>query len=474
MKPVARIIKNTGVEVVSNVFNMLLSAVFTFFIARAFGPGLYGTFSIVTTFPLFFTSFMLFGLDCILIRDIARDKNVAGKILCNAILFQILLAAITFLFISVTIAILGYDSNMKGLINLFFFFCIITSITTVNSTSFKAFERMEFNSILNTGEKVLVLVLGIAAIMNSYRVRGIIIIFIIAGLIKLAVSILITFRKFTKWDMTVDTNIWKYFLKEGYPVAVSSFFTSFRWNIVILVISRTLTESDAGFYNAAFKLTYPILLITFAYSTAILPMMSVFHDSSREKLVRIYKVSCKLAMAITIPVSIFITFYSDDIVRIILGDKYTSSIDVLRIVIWILPFSFLVYPLGNVLVSVNHQKDTMVINGVNAALLFVCEIVLTEKYGLLGACAGIVAAEALLAVMYFYCVTLRFRYISIAEFLLKPTVSGLGMAAVIIMSSGAGKVISGIAGLIVYVAIAYFSKVFSSNEVEKVREALSI
>lgn len=473
MNQVSRIIKNTGVEVTSNIVNMILSALFTFIVARMFGPELYGTFSLVTTFPLIFASLTIFGLDCIIIRDIAREKGKSGAVLFNAILFQCILIVITSFITIISMYFLGYDIKIMFLIMLFFIFCSVNSVTTVNSSVFKAFEKMEYNALLNTGERFLVLITGITIIMKYGSVAPVLGVFLAVSIFKLVISLRISFTRFVRLEMRYEKSIFRYFFKEGYPVAVSSFFTAFRWNIVIVIISKMLTESDIGYYNAAFKITYPILLIIFAYSTAILPVISVYYGKDNDNLDRLYRVSCKLATVFSIPIAIIFTFFSSKIIMLLFGTQYLVSAEVLKIIIWILPSSFLLYPLGNLLVAMNHQKLAMRANGVNSVILLIAEVYLTAKYGLYGACAGIVAAEFLLVLVYFYNVTIKYKYIKISEFLLKPVAAGIVMFLILYLSREITIFISAPVGIAVYAGILYFTGIFNRDEIEKVRSSFA-
>ncbi|RMF95620.1 MAG: flippase [Candidatus Schekmanbacteria bacterium] len=471
MNQITRIIKNTGVEVISNMLNMGLSAVFTFIVARMLGPQRYGVYSLVTTFPLIFAALIIFGLDCVLIRDIARDKKESGKMLFNAILFQSLMTIVTSLVIIVSMFFLGYEPNTMFLIIYFFLFCTINSITTVNSSVFKAFEKMEYNALLNSGERFLVLLLGITVIMKFGSVFSILSVFVIIAIFKLVISLRLSFSRFVNLEIAFDRKIFNYFFKEGYPIAVSSFFTAFRWNIVIVIISKMLTETDTGYYNAALKLAYPILVVIFAYSAAILPVMSKYYKDDDYNLERLYKASLKLAMTFSIPLAIMISFFSSKIVNILFGNQYLVSATVLKIVVWILPFSFLLYPLGNLLIAMNRQKIAMKANGYNSIILVILAIILTHRFGLYGASASIVLAEFLLVITYFYNITKIYKYVEISEFLLKPFFAGFLMFLAVYLAGEKNLFFSMPVSLMLYFFVLYFSGIFHKEEIEKIKEA---
>jgi len=431
-------------------------------------------YSLVTTFPVIFASLTIFGIDCIIIRDIAKDKEKAGPILFNAIIFQSVLIVFTSVIIVITMVLLGYNSKTMYLIFLFFLFSAVNSISVVNSSVFKAFEKMEYNAILNTGERLLLLIAGVTVVMNYDGVAPLLLTFLAVSLFKLIITFRLTFSKFAKLVFDIQKKIFGYFIKEGYPIAISSFFTAFRWNVIIVIIAKLLSDSDTGFYNAAFKIVYPLLIIIFAYSTAILPVFSVYYGKDDNNFFRLYRISCKFATSVSIPVAICITFFSSQIISLLFGEQFSVSADVLRIVIWILPFSFMIYPMGNILVAMNHQKMAMVANGVNSVVLFFLTLYLTSKYGLYGACASIVAAEFLLSLEYFYIVTIKYRYTKISEFLLKPAISGLLMFAVIYTMAENNLYLGAVSGLAVYSLSLYILKVFDREEIDKFRDALKI
>ena len=88
MKQGTKIIKNTSVELISNIANIVLSAGFTFIIASVFGPAQYGLYYLVITFPVLFASLTILAIHCIIIMDIVKYKEKAGPICLLVLIFQ--------------------------------------------------------------------------------------------------------------------------------------------------------------------------------------------------------------------------------------------------------------------------------------------------------------------------------------------------------------------------------------------------
>lgn len=473
MNAIQRIIKNTGVELISNVINLFLSAIFVFVVARMLGPSLYGKFSFVTTFPLLFVAFVTFGLDCLFIRDISRDKSRGSLLLSNALIFQISIACFIYLLVILALKYMEYKGETVTAVYIFTFFCIINSLSSVNSSLFRSLEKMEYNAILNTSEKLLVLIFGVLALSYGSKLIGLVLVFLAIGIVKLIVTCFLVFKRFVSLHLSINTGLWRYFVKEGFPIALSSFFTSFRWSIIVVLLSKLMGDYEVGVYNAAFKLCYPFLFLTFAYSTAILPVMSVFYKDSAESLGKLYKISCKLAVVFTLPISFLTTIYAQDLILLVFGSEFKDSARVLSIIIWILPFSFVIYPLGNVLVSINKQKLPMISNGINSLFLFLLCILMIREYGFVGAGASLVIAEGLLALDYYWNVIKNFGAVSLTEVIAKPGLALIFMGVVLFAAEKMGLVIGVSLGLLTYVISIYYLKIFDGPEIDRIKESLS-
>jgi len=83
MNMVQRIAKNTGVLLVSQVVSYAIGFFFIMYTARYLGAAGFGVLSFALVFTGIFGVFADLGLRQLTVREVARDKSLAGKYLGN-------------------------------------------------------------------------------------------------------------------------------------------------------------------------------------------------------------------------------------------------------------------------------------------------------------------------------------------------------------------------------------------------------
>jgi len=112
MNTVYKIAKNTGVLLIAQIISYLISFIYILYLSRYLGPSQFGQLSTAIAFTGFFQIFTDFGLQWLLVREIARDKARAAAYLYNAGLVKAVLAVITLILIYSVINIMGYGGKL--------------------------------------------------------------------------------------------------------------------------------------------------------------------------------------------------------------------------------------------------------------------------------------------------------------------------------------------------------------------------
>jgi O-antigen/teichoic acid export membrane protein len=93
MNTVQRIAKNTGVLLASQIASYILGLFFIMYTARYLGAEGLGILSFALAFTGIFGVFADLGLSTLTIREVARDKSLAGKYLGNVAVMKVILVA---------------------------------------------------------------------------------------------------------------------------------------------------------------------------------------------------------------------------------------------------------------------------------------------------------------------------------------------------------------------------------------------
>jgi PST family polysaccharide transporter len=160
MNSVMRVFKNTAAEVGAQGVNFIVTMIYSIFLVRLLGPERYGKYSLSFNFASFFGVFVAYGFGWLITDRVARDRSRAGVYLGNVIPLQIVLGTITIAAMTLIAFQLKYPADTTlaivisggGMLALQMY-------VTVNSI-FRAFERLEINSLIIVSQRILSAFLG--------------------------------------------------------------------------------------------------------------------------------------------------------------------------------------------------------------------------------------------------------------------------------------------------------------------------
>lgn len=148
MNTVQRIAKNTGMLFASRIASYILCFFFVMYTARYLGAEGFGVLSFALAFTGIFGVFTDLGLQQLTVREVARDKSLAGKYLGNIAVMKVILVIITFGLIAIFINHLGYPEQTIRVFYLFALSVIFVSFSQMFYSTFQAYEKMEYVSAM--------------------------------------------------------------------------------------------------------------------------------------------------------------------------------------------------------------------------------------------------------------------------------------------------------------------------------------
>lgn len=395
MNTVKNIAKNTAVLVLGRIVSSMLSLILVIFIARYLGVAAFGKYSFAFAFVGIFGILANFGLDTYTIREVSRDKSETAKYFGNMSIIRFILSIIVFCLIIITINLLNYPKDTTFAVYLFGIWMIINSLSDVCRSIFNAFERMEYETLVNIVERVVTTSLGITALFLGYGLIPLISIFLIGASIKLILSIWLATKRFTKPDFSIDFGFWRDSLRQALPFALTGIFVTIYFQIDTVMLSMMKGDEVVGWYNAAYRMVGALGFIPGAFIAAIFPVMSQYFISSKKSIQLAFQKSFKYMFMLGLPIGVGTTILADRFILLIYGSEFIPSITALQILIWALVIVFQSMVLGAVLGSINKQGINTLLTGVNAIFNVTLNLLLIPTFSYVGAAIATVATELL-------------------------------------------------------------------------------
>jgi O-antigen/teichoic acid export membrane protein len=393
MNTVQRIAKNTGALLLSQVVSQILGFYYIMVTARYLGAEGFGIISFALAFTGIFGVFADLGLQTLMVREVARDKNIAGKYLCNIAAIKAILAIVTFVLIAIFINLLGYPELTIKVVYMIALSVVFGSFSGMFYSIFQAFEKMEYQSVGQIISSALMLFGALFAISEGLSVVGFASIYFLVSAIVLVYSFAVFAWKFAFPKMEIDLGFWKYTMKEALPFGLTGIFVTIYYWIDSVMLSLMKGDEVVGWYNASYKLIIVLLFIPVILNTSIFPIISQFYITSKDSLRFAYEKYFKYMVIIGIPLGVGTTLLADRIILLIFGGEYMPSVIILQILIWSSVFIYLSSAFGNLLMATNRQMTLTKVTAINASANVILNLILIPKFSYIGASIATVATE---------------------------------------------------------------------------------
>lgn len=329
MKLAHKIAINVFAGVTGKVSIALLGLLTLGVLTRSLGPSDFGHYRTVLTYLALVSVFVNFGTHTLALREISKENINQQNVIGNAISFRFILTFVILLISAVVAPLFDFDPIvLKGiLIGLFGWLAF-----QVNEVTIAIFYNTLKQHLASAAEVagtaftcVLVILcasldFGLLAMLGALA-AGQILTALIAGFFA---NQLIPLR------IKIDWSNWSYLIKAGWPIGASVII-----NIIILrgdmmLLALLKPAADVGFYGVGTKIFEIVISIPSLFASLMIPLF--VQSVTKPEKFRYYTTASMNAMLLA-GVFIFCVMFSfsDEIISLIAGDKYTESGLVIRI-----------------------------------------------------------------------------------------------------------------------------------------------
>jgi O-antigen/teichoic acid export membrane protein len=465
LSTVQRVAKNTGIVIVGNVIFRLVSLVVTIYLARYLGTVGFGKYSFVFAYLAFFDVILDLGLQIILVRDISRDPSNAPKLFGNAFIIRLILTIFAVALSIVLITLMSYPRETTTYIYIATFTLLFLSFSEFYVSIFQANLRMEYDIIAKLVFKFLSAGLILWIIFSQGTLMQVIIALVFSEMVKTLISYSFS-RKFVKPRFAIDFGLWKYLFKEALPLALSNIIWVIYYRIDVVMLSIMMGDAEVGLYSAAYKLAEPFSLIPLALMVSLFPIMSASFKTSKEGLVKSYRLSFKYLLIITLPIAIGVSILSDKFIFLIYGAEFSGSAIALKILIWGLVFSSGTSIFWNVFVSTGKQKLGTYITALSAFGNITLNFSLIPLMSYVGASIASLLTAFLAFIIGFYFVSRNLRVPPLHKISMKPVVGSLIMGTFVYFFIDSNIFVLILCAAVIYLIFLLLLKTFTEEDIE--------
>jgi len=183
---------------------------------------------------------------------------------------------------------------------------------------------------------------------------------------------------------------------------------------------------------------------------AMLPVMSQSSRNSSAELPDLLPRGCRYLFMIGLPIAGGICVLADRLVLLLFGPAYLAAVPALRLLVWMVPLSFLDSALITAIFAVDQERRASLWLCWAALFNLLINLLAIPRFGHVGAAAAILATEGLIVWLQARLLRQRLPHFRLLGQMVKPLAAAIVMVTFTWVSRGAGLVYTVLGAAAVY------------------------
>lgn len=396
---------NYLLSIIRLISGLLISILTIPYITRILGPQYLGKVEYVNSIIMYFVLFSGLGIPLYGIKEVAKVRNNAMALTRLIVEIFILLlgtSIISYLILFIALFFLNISVDYKALI------IILSSMILLTNIGFEWLYQGIEDQLYITIRTVIIRILSIfllyLLVKNQYDYLW----YAFIVVINTAGGNVFNFLKVKQYIDFSHLKNYSLNIKQHIKPALTMFLASVSVSIYLQVDSLLLGylsgDEAVGYYSIANKILRIIILLVTTVGIVMLPRLTYLWQNDKVKYYMLLSRSINFLLLISIPSSLFIYFYSNQIIYIMGGARFNDSIIILKILSPIIVFVSIAYFMGYLVLFIqNKDKIYAQIIAISAFISIFINYFLIIRYQQNGAAIGQLVAEFL--GMFLLCIT---------------------------------------------------------------------
>ncbi|MBN2010357.1 flippase [candidate division KSB1 bacterium] len=459
--------KNTYFVATGQLAQKVLAFALIPFAARYLGDDGFGKFSLASTIMFFVFLLNDLGINTYITREIARDKKLAEKYFYNAIAIKMLIIVFNFMVLLIFLKFANYSIDTNKAIIIFAGYGIATSIFQMSVGVYQAFERMEYEAIIYTFEKIFVTALGILLLYKGFGLIVFCGVFLAGGTISIFLSIFILERYFSFRikNISIEWKVIRSLVVNSTPFGLSILISTIYNYVGILLLSLMQSPEIVGWYAASSKFISITNIIPMVLIAATYPALSRGANQADSRMGELYNKCFRYLTFVALPTIVGTVILSRPIVDIIYGSQYTNAILPLKILAWAAALVYYNIFFTGVLKAANLQTLMVKILLVALTINTVLNVTLIHYFSYIGAAITTVSTEVFIFLTHLFIIHKRVIKLDTYAFILKGLFATTCMGIFCYYFRNHNFFVNVLGSIVILVVSLYMVKGFTLEEI---------
>jgi len=490
-----RVARNSLSPLLAQLLTKGIDTLYGLIVIRLLGDRLNGNYALAVGIWLYASTVSNWGLDVLLIRDVARDHTQANRYFSHTLLLRLGLALLLLPLLALLLLpnpglLLGKDLQDSGETVLTIFLLALSllpaAVAAAATSVFQAFERMQVPAVVTVATAVVKFGLGIGALglvwLSTGQRHQPLMLIVLAAVPLLVNSFTATVlyrlmrRSLLKPRLEWDRRFAFGLLVVALPLLLNSLLVNLFFKFDVFILRANYPAEVLGKYDAAYKFINFFPLITANLTFAVFPIFSR-RANDAAALGRAYAKTLKLLLLIAMPTVAGTLFLASTVVWLMAGPAFLpEGGQALQILILFLPLSFFSGLSQYVLIALGQQRRITQAFVLVTVFNIGANLLLIPAFSLYAASWVTVASEVVLSVPIYLLLrrALGAAMPNVLALTLRPTLAAVVVGTVVwlTLSLGLPGLVAAAAGGLVYIPLLFVLRTFSPDELDLLRRAL--
>lgn len=386
------LLKNIRISFIEHLIlssNVLITIPFI----RYLGPERYGTYSYYLSLAYLFSVLTFVHFESLVVKELSQTESRNELIFASLVLNII---GSFFVFLSFFI----YYEIYKDVENISELYIVLVALTSYNSVrntlkiAFVAKQRIGIVAKLN---------ITLFAISSAMKILGIVLkqeldfffyLMVIDSILGVGLFSIYFYKEYKFNSNNLIKHI-HFLFKHGWPLLLTGLSVLIFMKIDQLMLYHMRGSHDAGLYASMMWIMEKFYIFIGILLQALYPYLSEKYTTNKKQYHLSVKIGYKVLSLFVIPIIVFIFFYHQVLVMLLLGEKYAEASHTLAILICSLPFVFWGALNQRTLVITHALKLDLIFASLSALLNVVLNFLFIPLFGIAGAAIATFAAHSL-------------------------------------------------------------------------------
>ncbi len=459
MTVIHRLVGNTSLLLVSNLVVRGASAFLFIVAAHQLDQKSVGVYSLGITYSVVLLAISSWGLDQILIRDVARTPSKAARYLTN---FFVLRTGISGLvYGSLWLILHWFHPYAYGTIQVVLIIGLVTipdSLNEICQAVFISKERILVPVMVTVGLALVRIGLGTAILLKKPDLLLLSWVFPLTSFVSMAATVGLILDSGIRPELHFNGGWLRRMLVSGTPLAAINVLLVLDVQASVVLLSLLISETAVALYGAANAVFTALSMVSAAWQTSVFPLMSRLFERTDGTFEWFYE---KMYLYLTIgalAVILCVMALADAIILKLYGPDFGQSVSVLRIMTILLFFSFLNIPNSRLMIILNRQDVLALFLAISVLINVSVSWLWIPHQGPVAAATTRLISAALFFLMNFWFVSRRIRQVKLLKLIGRPLAAGLIAMTLMIGLRNLAPLWRAIAMLTSYGLLLWFSK----------------